>query len=50
MIMTMTWAMVIATTSPFGVSYEMPEYLPLVLLVVVGVLTGWLWLKIKKHV
>lgn len=49
MIMITPWVLVAATT-PFGVSYEVREYLPLVLLVVVGVLTGLLWLKIKKHV
>lgn len=46
----MMLARTLAEISPFGVSSDAREYLPLVLVFVVGVLTGWLWLKIKRHV
>ncbi len=39
--------MVLASKSPFGVSSDVREYIPLLLVVLVGIAAGWLWLHIK---
>ena len=38
---------VMAASSPFGVSTDGREYLPLVLVMIVAAVTVWLWYKIK---
>jgi hypothetical protein len=43
------WAGMSAQISPFSASTDVREYLPLVLVSAAGALTGWLWLKIKRH-